>query len=167
MSQTTHLQKFSFVHWIKRCKNPHVLEVLVWSCRGLWRFLTGVLVPDHDGDRCTMSQTTYDPKFCFLHLIKKVQRTPMSSKSWSGVVKDSGGCWLRFWFLIMMERGLKCPKQPMFQILHWIKRCKVPLCPQSPDLELWMTLEVLDWGCGSWWWWGRVSNVPNDLFSKF
>ena len=46
-------------------KNPHVLEVLGWSCGGLWRFLTGVLVPDHDGDRSAMSQTTYVPKFSF------------------------------------------------------------------------------------------------------
>ena len=43
-------------------KNPHVLEVLGWSCGGLWRFLTWVLVPDNDWDGSTMSQTTDDPK---------------------------------------------------------------------------------------------------------
>ena len=57
----------------KGAKNSHVLEVPVWSCGGLWRFLTGVLVPDHDGDRSTMSQTPYVPKFGFLHWIKRAK----------------------------------------------------------------------------------------------
>ena len=35
-------------------------------------------------------------------LNKKVQRTLMSSKSWTGDLEDSGGFWLGFWFLIMM-----------------------------------------------------------------
>ena len=34
----------------KGAKNPHVLEDLAWSCGRLWMFLTGVLVPDHDGE---------------------------------------------------------------------------------------------------------------------
>ena len=49
-------------------------------------------------------------------LIKKVQRTPMSSKSWSGVVEDSGGSWLGFWFLTMMGNGQQCPKWSLLQI---------------------------------------------------
>ena len=36
-------------------KNPHVLEVLDWGFGGLRKFLTGVLVPDHDGDGSRMS----------------------------------------------------------------------------------------------------------------
>ena len=169
MSQTTYVPKFSFLHWIKMCKEPpcplspclefwrtlqvsdwyfgswswwwgvyrvpknlyseiqlptsnkkvqrtqHVLEVLYWSCGGLWRFLTGVLVLDHDGEEFIISQTTYVPKFSFL---------------------------------------------------HWIKRCKEPSCPWSPGLELWRTLEVPDWGFGSWSWWGGVKNVPNNLCSE-
>ena len=141
---------------------------MVWSCGGLWRFLTGILVLDHDGKGSRMSQTTYVLKFSLLHWIKrckeppcprspgmelwrtlevpdwglgsllgwgvvkddpnnlyskiqlstlnkKVKRTLMSSKSWSGVVEDSRGSWLEFWFPIMMGRGQKCPKQPIFQ----------------------------------------------------
>ena len=53
----------------KDAKNPHVLEVQDWGFGGLWRFLTGVLVPDHDGEGSTMSQMTYVPKFSFLHCI--------------------------------------------------------------------------------------------------
>ena len=73
----------------------------------------------------------------------KVQRTLMSSKSWSGVMQDSGGYWLWFRFLIMIEMGLKCPK---FSFLPWIKGCKEPSCLQSPGLGIWRTLEVPDWG---------------------
>ena len=65
MYQTTCVSKFSFLHWIKRCKEPHVLRVLVWM------FLTGVLVPDHDGEGCILSQKTYILKFSFLHWIKR------------------------------------------------------------------------------------------------
>ena len=48
-------------------------------------------------------------------LNKKMQRTLMSSKSWSGVLEDSGSFWLGFCFLTMMEMGLQCPKLPMFR----------------------------------------------------
>ena len=60
MYQTTYVPKFG-------AKNPHVHEVLVWGLGGLWRFLTGVLVFDHDGDGLTMYQPTYVLKFSFLH----------------------------------------------------------------------------------------------------
>ena len=42
-------------------------------------------------------------------LNKKMQRTPISSKSWSGVVEDSGGFWLGFWFLILMVTNCPIP----------------------------------------------------------
>ena len=168
MSQTTYFPKFSFLLWIKRCKEPPCSRSPGLECRGLWRFLTGVLVPAHDGKGSGMFQTTYVPKCSFLHWIKKckepacprspglgfwrtlevpnwgfgswswwgwvynvpnylcseiqlstlnkkVQRTLMSLKFWTGVLKDPGGSWLGFWFLIMMGRGQECPKQPMFQ----------------------------------------------------
>ena len=101
-----------YIEW-KCAKNPHVLEVLVWSCGGLWRFLTEVSVPDLDGEGSIMSQTTFVLKFSFLHCIK---------------------------------------------------RCKEPPCPRSPGLELQRTLEVPEWGFGSWSWWGGVYNVPNNLY---
>ena len=66
MSQTV-LQSSAFYIELKGAKNPHVLEILVWICGGLWKFLTSVVVPDHDCDRSRMSQTTYDSKFSFLH----------------------------------------------------------------------------------------------------
>ena len=34
---------------------------------GLWKFLSGISVPEHDGDGSTMSKTSYVPKFSFLH----------------------------------------------------------------------------------------------------
>ena len=50
MSQTTYLPKLAFYIEKKGAKNPHVLEFMAWGFGGLWRFLTVVLVPDHDGD---------------------------------------------------------------------------------------------------------------------
>ena len=159
MSQTTYVPKFSFLHWIKMCKEPpcplspclefwrtlqvsdwyfgswswwwgvyrvpknlyseiqlptsnkkvqrtqHVLEVLYWSCGGLWRFLTGVLVLDHDGEEFIISQTTYVPKFSFLHWIKRCKEPHVVKVlDW-----NCGGLWRLLtgvWFLITMERGL-------------------------------------------------------------
>ena len=65
-SQITYVPKFSFLHWMKRCKEPYVLKVVDWRFGWLWKFLTGVLVFDHDGDGCTMSQIVYVPTFSFL-----------------------------------------------------------------------------------------------------
>ena len=43
-------QNSAFYIEYKGAKNPHVLEIMDWGFGGLWRFLTGVLVPDHDGN---------------------------------------------------------------------------------------------------------------------
>ena len=67
MSKTTYFPKLKFYIKLKGAKNLHVLEVLDWGFGGLWRFLTGVFIPDHDGDGSAMSQTSYVPKFSFLH----------------------------------------------------------------------------------------------------
>ena len=79
MSQTTYVLKFSFLHWIKRCKEP--------SCPrspglgfGVYQF------PNYLCSKIQLST-----------LNKKVQRTLTSLKSWTGVVQDSGGSWLGFW----------------------------------------------------------------------
>ena len=60
------LQNSAFYIENKGAKHPYVLQVLGWSCGGIWMFLTWILVPDHDGDWSKMSQTTYVPKFIFL-----------------------------------------------------------------------------------------------------
>ena len=60
-------QNSDFYIAIKGAKSPHVLNVFGWSCEGLWRFLTVVLVPDHDGKGSTIFQTNYVPKFSFQH----------------------------------------------------------------------------------------------------
>ena len=39
-----------------------------------------------------------------------------------------------------------------FGSLSWFWRCKEHPCPLSPDLGLWRTLEVPDWGLASWSW---------------
>ena len=115
MSQTTFVLKFSFLHWIKRCKEPpspwspglefwRTLEVSDLGFSS-WSWQEGSII----------SQTTYVPKFSFL---------------------------------------------------HWIKRCKEPSCPRSPGLGFWRTLEVPDWGFGSWSWWRGVNDVPSNLCSE-
>ena len=165
MSQTTYVLIFSFLHWIKRCKEPHVLEVLVWSVEdsgGSW-LLFWFLIMMGRGQECPkqpmfQSWAFYieykgakNPRIPGLRfrrifkvpdwsfgswswwggvknvpnnlssyiqhstLNKKVQRTLMSLKSWSGVGEDCGCSWLGFWFLIMIGRFQQCTKLPMFQ----------------------------------------------------
>ena len=49
--------------------NPHVLEVLDWGFEGLWSFMTGVSVPDQDGD--ALPQIS---QFCrYLNILKRTQ----------------------------------------------------------------------------------------------
>ena len=107
MSQTTYIPKFSFLHWIKRCKEPscpqspglelwRTLDVPDWGF-GSWSWWGGVYI---------VPKNLYSEIQLFT-LNKKVQRTPMSLKSWCGVVEDSGGSWPGFWFLIMI--GIRCP----------------------------------------------------------
>ena len=73
----------------------------------------------------------------------KVQRALMSSMSLVGVVKDSGGSWLWFWFLIMMVRDLQYSKQTMFQNSAFNIEFK---SARNPHI-----LEVLGWSLGGLW----------------
>ena len=115
MSQKSYVPNFSFLHWIKRYKEPpcsrspwlelcRTLEVPDWgfSSWSWWGWVYNV--PNY---LCSEIQLST--------LNKKVQRTPMSSKSWSWVLEDSGGFWPEFWFLIIMGMGLQCTKLPMFR----------------------------------------------------
>ena len=130
--------------------------------------LFGVWVPDHDGKGSIMSQTTFVPKFSFIHWIKRCKDPPcprspglemwrtLEVPDWGSVPDlDGEGS-------IMSETTFVLK----FSFLHCIKRCKEPPCPRSPGLELQRTLEVPEWGFGSWSWWGGVYNVPNNLCSK-
>ena len=93
------------------------------------------------------------PKFSFLHWKIKVQRSLMSSKTWSGVVEDSEGSWLGFWFLIMMGRDQQCPKWPMFQNSAFYIVYKGAKNPH--------VLEVLVWSCGGLWRFLTGVSVPD------
>ena len=69
-------------------KNPHVLEVLGWSCGGLWRFLTWVLVPDNDWDGSIIFKMTYVPNLSFLHWIERCKKPScpqIPGWSWGGL----------------------------------------------------------------------------------
>ena len=48
--------------------------------------------------------------------ILKVQRTPMSFKSWFGSMEDTGGSWLRFCILILIWMWSLVFGRPLFQI---------------------------------------------------
>ena len=50
-----------------RCNEPPYHRSPGLECGGLWRFLTGVSVPDHDGEGSRLPQTTYVPNISFLH----------------------------------------------------------------------------------------------------
>ena len=52
--------------------------------------MTGLFVPDHDGDGSTMSQTNYDPKSAS-YIEFKGAKNPNVLEVLVGVVKDSGG----------------------------------------------------------------------------
>ena len=98
-----YVPKFSFLHWIKRWKEP--------SCPqspglGIWRILE---VSDCGFGSWSWWEGVYNvPNNLFsaiqlFTLNKNVKTTPMS---WTGDLEDSGGPWLEFRFLIMMGRGL-------------------------------------------------------------
>ena len=92
-------------------KNPHVIVVQVRGCGGLWRFLTGVSVSDHDWEGSRMSQTTYSLKFSFLHRVKGTKNPHvLKVLVWSC---EHSQLW--FWFLIMIGRGQECPEQHIIQ----------------------------------------------------
>ena len=61
--------KYLPLHLLSRCKDSLLHRSPYWSCGGHWRFLTGVWVPDHDGDGSTMSEIIYLWSFSFLHWI--------------------------------------------------------------------------------------------------
>ena len=76
------------------------------------------------------------------------------------LIGDFGGCW-RFltgvWHLDLdldMVTGLWYTHDSNFGSLSWIWRHKEYACPWSPNLRLWKTLEVPDWGFASWYWFG-------------
>ena len=81
------------------------------------------------------------------------------------------GCW-RFlsgvWYLNLvmdMVTGLWYTHVPIFGSLSWFWSCKGHPCPVSPDLGLWRTLEVCDWGLASWswFWYGHRSLIQACL----
>ena len=61
----------------------------------------------------------------------------LASRSWFGYIH---------WSLVTHE--------PNIGSLSRFWRCKEYTCPLSPDLGLWRTLEVPDWGLASWYWFG-------------
>ena len=53
-----------------------------------------------------------------------------------------------------MVNGLWYIHDPNFGCRPWFWRCKEYPCPVNPNLGLWSTLEVPDWGLASWSWFG-------------
>ena len=82
----------------------------------------------------------------------KMQRTSMSFKSWFRALGDAAGSWLGFGILIMIWIWSLVFDTPMLEILALYRfwRCKEHPCPLCSNLGLWRTLEVPDWGLGSW-----------------
>ena len=115
-----------------------------------------------------MYQTIYVPKFSFLHWIKTCKEPPCPQTPELGFwrtleVPDWGfGSWPWLGWVYNVPNY----NVPKFSLLHWIKKCKEPSCPQSPGLWFWRTLEVPEWGFGSWSWWWWVYNVPKYLCSE-
>ena len=150
MSQTTYVSKFSFLHWIKRCKEPscpqspglgiwRTLEVPDWgfSSWSWWRWISNL--PNYLCFEIRLST-----------LNKKVQRTPISLKSFIWVVEDSGSSWLGFRFLIMMGKRFPIPhdsvdtsispnRPQMAKLLtmdHWQKMWHTHIHPDTATLYI-------------------------------
>ena len=129
-----------------------------WLGFGSWSWWRGVNNVPHN--LCSDIQ--------FSALNKKVQRTPMSSKSWSRVVEDSGGSCLEYRFPIMMGGVYNVLLNLSFKIQLSTLNKKVQRTPMS--LMSW-TGVVEDFGGSwlgfhSWSWLGGVYNVPNKLYSE-
>ena len=56
---------------------------------------------------------------------------------------------------------------PIFGPLSCFRRCKKHPCPLGPDLGLWRTLEIPDWGFASWSWLGYGNWSLIYLYYKF
>ena len=59
--------------------------------------------------------------------------------------------------------GLWFSHIPILGSLSWFWRCKEHPFPLNPDLGLWRTLEVPDWGLASWYWFGCSHEPCLDL----
>ena len=70
--------------------------------------------------------------------------------------EDTGDSWLGFGILILIRIWSLIFSTPMFWILatSWFWRCKDHPYPSSPDLGLWMMIEVPDSSFASWYWFG-------------
>ena len=66
-----------------------------------------------------------------------------------------------------MVTGLWYTHIPNFESPSWFWRCKEHPCPLSPDLGVWRTLDVPDWGLASWSYYGYGHLSLIHLCSKF
>ena len=73
-------------------------------------------------------------------------------KLWRMIEVPSWGA--AFYLDLDMVTGLWYIHDPNYCSLYWFWRCKEDLCPLSHHLGLLKTLEVIDWGCASWSWFG-------------
>ena len=113
----THILNFGSLFWFWRSKG-HPCPLSPYS--EIWRTLE---VPDLG--LASWSWFGYGhlsliypcSKFWLSIWILKVQGTSMSSKSWFGALKDTGGSWLWFGILIMIQICSWVSDIPMFQIL--------------------------------------------------
>ena len=142
----THFPNYGSLSWFWRCREIHVLQVLIWSFRGRWRFLTGFGILILIWIRSLVFNT---PKIRIWPsiLILKVQRTPMTFKSSFLALEDAGGSWLGFDTSILISIWSLVFDIPMIWILalSWLSRFKEHPCPLSPHLGLWRMLKVHDW----------------------
>ena len=93
----------------------------------------------------------------------------MSFTSWLDLwrmleVPDWGFSLWSWWELVNNVLTHLCSEFEFFTLSLKVQR----ICMSIKSLlELWMTLEVPDWGFSSWSWWGWVNNVPSYPYSQF
>ena len=135
-------------------KNIHVLEVLIWSFWGCWRFLSGVWHLDLIWIWSLVFDIPMVQIFAlFLHFEGANNIHVLEVLIWS-----FARCW-RFlnWVLpikvdLDMVLGLWYTHDPKFCSLSWFWRCKEHTCPLSTKVGLWRILEVPYRNLASWPW---------------
>ena len=99
----------------------------------------------------------------------RVQRSPLSSKSWLELwwtleVPDWGlGSW-SWWGCVY---DLSTDPYTKFELSKLKLKVQRSLLSSKTWLELWRTLEIPDWGFSSSPWWGCVFRGPMDIYTKF
>ena len=149
----THVPKLFYLSWF-------------WGFGGHWRFMTGFQNLDPYLVTVTGLWYTNFPYFGSLSWFWRCKEHPCplspDTRLWRMLEVPYWGFGSWPWFGYGHSSLIHtCSK---FWLFIWIWRCKELPCPVGPDLRLWRTLEVFDWGSGSWYQYDHLSLLHPCLY---